>query len=79
MCIRDRIDHPYIRGREVLQDFEFDGMDRLPMHQAFPRLSATPGSVRAPAPKLGQDNAEILTELGYESGEQEALARKGVF
>lgn len=77
--IADLIDHPYIRGRGVLQDFEFEGMERLPMHQAFPRLSQTPGSVRAPAPKIGQNNAEILSELGYNSAQQKALSEKGVF
>lgn len=77
--IADLLDHPYIRGREVLQDYDHEGMDRLPMHQSFPRLSETPGTVRAPAPKLGQDNADILTELGYDADRQKALAEKGIF
>ncbi|MEM9551183.1 MAG: CoA transferase [Pseudomonadota bacterium] len=77
--IADLIDHDYIRGREVLQDFEAEGMDRLPMHQAFPRLSETPAAVRAPAPKLGQDNADILADLGYGVDQQRALSDKGVF
>ncbi len=77
--ISNLIDHPYIRGREVLQDFDYEGMQRLPMHQSFPRLSETPGSVRAPAPELGQDNAEILSELGYNSTLQKQLTEKGIF
>lgn len=77
--IADLIDHPYVRGREVLQDFEDEDMERLPMHQTFPRLSATPGAVRAPAPKLGQDNTAILSELGYDYSEQQALSAKGIF
>lgn len=76
--IADLIDHPYIRGREVLQDFDHEGMDRLPMHHTFPRLSKTPGAVRAPAPKLGQDNADILTELGFDSDRQKVLTDKGI-
>jgi len=76
--IADLIDHPYLRGREVLQDYEYAGMDRLPMHQSFPRLSETPGTVRTPAPALGQDNADILTELGYDEGQQQMLTDKGV-
>ncbi len=76
--IADLIDHPYIRGREVLQDFEAEGMDRLPMHQSFPRLSETPGAVRSPAPSLGQDNSEILSELGYDASEQQAFSDKGI-
>jgi len=77
--IADLIDHPYIRGREVLLDYDLEGMARLPMHQTFPRLSETPGAVRSPAPKLGQDNADILTELGYDASRQKALADKGLF
>ena len=77
--ISDLIDHPYIRGRGVLQDFEAEGMDRLPMHQSFPRLSETPGSVRSPAPKLGQDNSDILSELGYDANQQCELSKKGIF
>ncbi len=77
--ISELIDHPYIRSREVLQDFDYPGMDRLPMHQTFPRLSATPGTVRAPAPAIGQDNAAILAELGYDKAEQARLGEKGLF
>lgn len=62
----DLIDHPYVRGRGVLQDFEYEGMERLPIHQIFPRLSATPGAVRAPAPRLGEYTAEILAKLGVD-------------
>lgn len=76
--IADLVDHPYIRGREVLQDFDDEGMDRLPMHQSFPRLSATPGTVRTPAPALGQDNADILNELGYDEDQQRSMSDKGV-
>lgn len=77
--ISDLIDHPYIRGREVLQDFKADNTNGVLMHQSFPRLSETPGAVRTPAPTLGQNNAEILSELGYGSTQQKTLADKGIF
>ncbi|MBV7395753.1 CaiB/BaiF CoA transferase family protein [Mameliella sediminis] len=76
--ISELIDHPYIRGREVLQDFDYDGMARLPMHQSFPRLSATPGSVRAPAPKLGQHTAEVLAGVGIAETDYRDLAARGI-
>jgi CoA:oxalate CoA-transferase len=37
------------------------------------RLSRTPGSVRHPAPLLGQNTREILTQLGYNEQEMERL------
>lgn len=77
--ISDLIDHPYIRGREVLQDFEYQGAGDVPMHNTFPRLSETPGSVRAPAPTIGEHNVEILHELGYSEAQQRTLSEKGIF
>ncbi|PLS20919.1 CaiB/BaiF CoA transferase family protein [Neptunicoccus cionae] len=75
--ISDLIDHPYIRGRGVLQDFEYEGMERLPMHQTFPRLSSTPGAVRAPAPRLGEHTAEILAELDIDDLGIVCFSREG--
>ena len=42
------------------------------------KLSDTPGAVDRPAPRLGQDNADILTELGYTEAELRDLKAKGV-
>jgi len=57
-------DH-YIAGREALievPDAEMPG-GWLPMHGEVPRLSATPGILRNPAPTLGQDNDALLGPL----------------
>jgi formyl-CoA transferase len=35
----------------------------LPMHGEVPRMSATPGILARPAPKLGEHNDEILSPL----------------
>ncbi len=37
------------------------------------RMSKTPGSLRTPAPKVGQDTRDILVELGYAESELDAL------
>ena len=76
--IVDLIDHPYVRERGVLLDFEDPDMERLPMHQVFPRLSETPGTIRSPAPSLGENNAEILADLGYDQDARQALTQAGV-
>ena len=45
----------------------------------FPvRASATPGTIRRPAPLLGEHTAEVLAELGLPKGEIERLAATGV-
>jgi crotonobetainyl-CoA:carnitine CoA-transferase CaiB-like acyl-CoA transferase len=45
----------------------------------FPvRASATPGTIRRPAPRLGEHTAEVLGELGLPKDEVERLAAAGV-
>jgi len=44
-----------------------------PMH-----LSRTPSGMRLRPPELGEHNQEILTSLGFESGEIEGLRQRGV-
>jgi crotonobetainyl-CoA:carnitine CoA-transferase CaiB-like acyl-CoA transferase len=46
---------------------------------AFPvKASATPGTIRRPAPRLGEHTAEVLGELGLPKSEIERLAAAGV-
>ena len=65
MDVRDLDGDDFVARREALievPDAEMPG-GVLPMHGEVPRLSATPGILRNPAPKLGQDNAGILRPL----------------
>jgi crotonobetainyl-CoA:carnitine CoA-transferase CaiB-like acyl-CoA transferase len=48
------------------------------MHNVIPRLSATPGKLRHPAPTLGQHTREVLGEIGYTAERIAALAADGV-
>jgi crotonobetainyl-CoA:carnitine CoA-transferase CaiB-like acyl-CoA transferase len=50
--------------RGVVVDVEDTTFGSLPMHNIVPRLSATPGVWRRPAPAVGQHTAEILSEFG---------------
>ena len=69
---------PHVLAREILVDLPDDDLGRLPMHNVIPRLSATPGKLRRPAPGLGEHTAEILGQIGIDRSTLEALARDGV-
>jgi crotonobetainyl-CoA:carnitine CoA-transferase CaiB-like acyl-CoA transferase len=69
---------PHVIAREILADLPDDAIGRLPMHNVIPRLSATPGRLRRPAPALGEHTAEILGSLGLDQVELNRLADQGI-
>ena len=73
--ISEIIEHPYINDREVLVDHYNKEYGNILMHQAFPRLSKTPGKVRHSAPLLGGDTDNLLKEIGI-SAKQIQMLRK---
>jgi crotonobetainyl-CoA:carnitine CoA-transferase CaiB-like acyl-CoA transferase len=42
------------------------------------KLSKSPATLRKPAPRLGEDNDGLLSELGYDDGAISGLRQKGV-
>ncbi|MCC6718191.1 MAG: CoA transferase [Acetobacteraceae bacterium] len=66
---------PHVAAREILVDLPDADLGHVAMHAVVPRLAATPGAIRTPAPRLGEHSAEILTRLGCDPA---ALAAKGV-
>src|SRR4029077_14293366 len=68
----------HVLGREVIVDMDDDEVGALTMHNIIPRLSATPGVMRLPAPKLGQHTAEILSRLGVDANELKQLREKKI-
>jgi len=60
----DMLEDPHFKAREAIIEVETERFGPLKMQSSFPRFSATPGTVRRPAPsKVGQHNAEIYGEL----------------
>ncbi|WP_108661224.1 CaiB/BaiF CoA transferase family protein [Acuticoccus kandeliae] len=76
--IADLMDHPFIKGREVLVDIEDAEMGQIPMHNVVARLSGTPGRIAAPAPDLGAHNDEILAEIGLDESDLTRLREAGI-
>ena len=57
------LEHPYTLGREAIVEVEDRELGSIPMHNVVPRLGASPGGFRRPAPRLGEHTDEILAEL----------------
>jgi len=75
----DMLVDPHFKAREALIELAHPKWGKLPMQNAFPKLSLTPGSVRRPAPQtVGQDNADVYSALGVGSAELETLKAAGV-
>ncbi|MBI2223616.1 MAG: CoA transferase, partial [Betaproteobacteria bacterium] len=72
------IEDPYVKAREVVVELPDDEMGTVPMHCVVPRLSATPGAIRLPAPRLGEHNDEVLGALGLPAAEIARLKTAGV-
>jgi len=66
---------PHFAAREAIIEVPTEKWGKLKMQAPFPKLSATPSSVRTPAPtQVGQHNEEIYCGLlGYTSEELAAL------
>ena len=63
--ISEIIEHPYVIDRQILINHFNSEFGNIMMHQAFPRLSKTPGKVTNSAPSIGENTNEILKEIGY--------------
>ena len=72
------VEDPHILERELLADYPDAEMGQFPMHHVVPRLMGTPGSIRTPAPRLGQHNRELLGKLGIGNVEYEKLLSSGI-
>jgi crotonobetainyl-CoA:carnitine CoA-transferase CaiB-like acyl-CoA transferase len=61
--VADLIDHAYVKGREAMVELEDPDLGRILTHNIIPRLSASPGGFRRPAPRLGEHTGEVMREL----------------
>jgi crotonobetainyl-CoA:carnitine CoA-transferase CaiB-like acyl-CoA transferase len=75
--IGDAVVDPHFKEREILVDVEDPELGALPMHNIVPRLSATPGVWRRPAPSLGQHTDEVLAAAGLDADAIAQLRSEG--
>ncbi len=55
---------PHVQARQIVVDVPDEEIGSVTVHNVIPRLSATPGALRRPAPRLGEHTAEILARVG---------------
>jgi len=75
--IRQILEDPHVRARELVADYPDPDMGAFPMHHVVPRLSGTPGSIRTRAPRLGEHNRALLAELGVDDAGYARLVAGG--
>jgi formyl-CoA transferase len=68
----------HVIERELVADYPDADMGAIPMHHVVPRLSGTPGSIRTPAPGLGEHNRALLGEVGVDEAAYARLLADGV-
>ena len=71
--ISEIIEHPYVLDRKILIEHYNNNYGNILMHQAFPRLSKTPGKVKSSAPSIGENTNDILKEIGLTKSQIEKL------
>src|SRR5262245_3113500 len=73
------VEHPQVKARGMIVDSEHPVAGQVKLVGIPVKLSGTPGSVREPAPLLGQHTDEVLHKyLGMTDAEISALRQEGV-
>ena len=72
------LDDPHVQARGVLVEAPDAEAGGVVMHNVVPRLSDTPGSLRLPAPVLGEHTREILDSIGCDAARRAALVKAGI-
>ena len=75
---RDIAEDPHYRARDMLLTQTTRDGHQLQVPGIVPKLSATPGSVRTSAPRLGEDTDAVLAEAGLNLEQIALLRAKGV-
>ncbi len=72
---RDIAEDPQYHARGMIQTVTTRDGDTLEVPGIIPQLSLSPGGIRHPAPRLGEDTKAVLASLGIEGERLSALRR----
>ena len=75
----EMLEDPHFQAREAIVETAHPKFGTLRMQNVAPKLSATPGGIRSPAPDLGQHNQEIYQGLlGFSDSRMAELKSGGI-
>jgi formyl-CoA transferase len=76
--IADIANDPHYLARDMILDGELPDGTPVKLPGIVPKLSATPGEVRTPAPALGQHTDDVLATLGIASSTRADWRARGI-
>ncbi len=76
--VGDIVEEPHVQARALLEEVDYPSLGKIVAVKTPIYFSGKEAPFRRRAPRLGENTAEILKELGYSEEEIQALIRKGV-
>jgi len=76
--VADIASDPHYQARGMILDATLPDGTGIKLPGIVPKLSATPGEVRSPAPALGQHTDEVLSSLGIDEETRRAWRQRGI-
>jgi crotonobetainyl-CoA:carnitine CoA-transferase CaiB-like acyl-CoA transferase len=67
------MDNVQVVANELIETFDQPGLGAVRQPRPAARFDQTPARIGGPAPRIGEHTRAVLTELGYDPAEIEAL------
>jgi len=76
--ITEVVEDPQVKARDMVVDVDHPGSGSVPLPGIVIKMSKTPGQIKTPAPKVGEHNEEVFSQLlGLSMEEMSTLKEKG--